>query len=116
MAYPWRAVWLPNTHGLDFTRLLIMVPKRRLRHAVDRAAMRRRLREAYRLNRESLDTARLAVDLALVYVADRPTSVAKSALALKKIFKQINDAIELSNQILPGNETPSSAVGQESGC
>lgn len=32
-------------------QMLITVPKKKLRHAVDRVRMRRRIREAYRLNR-----------------------------------------------------------------
>lgn len=93
ISYPWRAVWLPSAteKPLGFARLLIVVPKRRLRHAVDRATMRRRLREAYRLNRDSLNPEKRSVDIGLVYIADRPTSVAKSVAALKKIFARVND-------------------------
>lgn len=51
---------------------LISVPKKRLRHAVDRVTMRRRVREAYRLNRGrySFPTG-LRLDVAFVYVADK---------------------------------------------
>ncbi len=51
---------------------LISVPKKRLRHAVDRVLMRRRIREAYRLIHQEYELPEgVRVDLALVYVADR---------------------------------------------
>lgn len=51
---------------------LISVPKKRLRHAVDRVTMRRRVREAYRLNRGRYSfPAGLRLDVAFVYVADK---------------------------------------------
>ena len=49
LAYPLRAVWgdnLSRTRG-DAVQFLPSVPKKRLRHAVDRVTMRRRIREAY---------------------------------------------------------------------
>lgn len=50
---------------------LISVPKKRLRHAVDRVKMRRRIREAYRLNHHDYrleDGVRL--DVGFIYVAN----------------------------------------------
>lgn len=58
IAYPLRAVWItvPTTeqeHPVA-ARFLISIPKKRIRHAVDRVLLRRRTREAYRLNRSLL--------------------------------------------------------------
>lgn len=66
--YPLRMVWRPLTEdqlreafcqhvpeGIGRVQILISVPKRKLRHAVDRVAMRRRIRESYRLNQHMLD-------------------------------------------------------------
>ena len=50
---------------------LISVPKKRLHHAVDRVLMRRRTREAFRLNHQNYplpDGCR--VDLAFIYVGN----------------------------------------------
>lgn len=108
MTYPWRAVWLPNIHEgrVAFPRLLIMVPKRRLRHAVDRVTMRRRLREAWRTNRHILlaDGA-MGVDIALIYVADHPTDVAASEASLHKLFGRIRSALEQAAVTPPSNES-----------
>ena len=73
MAYPLRAVC---RSGHDRTtgskvQFLISIPKKRLRHAVDRVKMRRRVREAYRLNRHDYANESSApIDLAFIYVAN----------------------------------------------
>lgn len=93
MAYPWRAVWRVNPQreaaGTRW-QFLISVPKKRLRIAVDRVTMRRRMREAYRLNRRPICES-AAVDMALIYVADKLTPFDKSVRAINKIM----DSIEL---------------------
>ena len=55
VCYPLRAVWQVNSRrSARCPQFLVMVPKRRLRHAVDRVQMRRRIRESYRLNRPAV--------------------------------------------------------------
>ncbi len=58
MAYPLRAVWRVSERNGASIQFLISIPKKRLRHAVDRVTMRRRVREAYRLNRNALTPSR----------------------------------------------------------
>ena len=53
------------------------IPKKRIRHAVGRVTLRRRVREAYRLNRRELLQAPLndagcGVDIAFVYLDNNP--------------------------------------------
>lgn len=66
---------------------MISVPKKRLRHAVDRVAMRRRIREAYRLLRDSHplpDGSRF--DLAFVYVDSRLQPYAKIQASVSRLL------------------------------
>lgn len=73
MAYPLRAVWRSehNRSTGSQVQFLISIPKKRLRHAVDRVKMRRRVREAYRLNRHDFENPdKGPVDLAFIYVAN----------------------------------------------
>ncbi len=95
LAYPLRAVWRPredkNTipeRGVPHTpsRFLISVPKKRLHHAVDRVKMRRRIREAYRLNRLSQATG---ADIAFIYVASGLTTYAEVEHAMIRILHRI---------------------------
>lgn len=83
MAYPLRAVWTVNLSRLaametssEISRrkvapcpqFLVSIPKKKLRHAVDRVQMRRRVREAYRLNRHLIPKD-IPLDIAFIYVA-----------------------------------------------
>lgn len=95
LAYPLRAVWYPR-QGYDATsgpalKFLISIPKKRLHHAVDRVMMRRRVREAYRLQRHNFvapDTGtRLAV--AFIYVADKTVDYARVAKAMTRLLTKI---------------------------
>lgn len=73
IAYPLRAVWRVNSHRNTGSPInfLISIPKKRLRHAVDRVKMRRRVREAYRLNRHNFETGEnIYIDLAFIYIAN----------------------------------------------
>lgn len=101
LCYPLRGVWRQGVRrqGSDAAsyQFVVTVPKKRLRHAVDRVAVRRRIREAYRLNHGSIEEARSPeasaqpVDIAFVYVANRvmPSSAIHSAMV--KLLGKIHD-------------------------
>lgn len=95
IAYPWRAVWaepLPAGKGDDGergARFVISVPKRRLRKAVDRVTMRRRGREAYRLQRALLQAPLPALDIAFIYVAGELTPYDRSAASILRLLRKI---------------------------
>ena len=56
-AYPLRAVYLRTEHreGCAPVQLLISVPKKKFKHAVDRNRVKRQIREAYRKNKAILE-------------------------------------------------------------
>lgn len=76
-------------------QMLITVPKKKRRHAVDRVLMRRRIREAYRLNRNMLKQTVEAnpeirtLSVALIYIHDKnlpySTIERKMRLLLQKL-------------------------------
>lgn len=73
MAFPLRAVYRLRQPGEAPAQFLITIPKKRIRKAVGRVALRRRVREAYRLNRRqllfpALDEQGWGVDIAFVYL------------------------------------------------
>lgn len=63
--------------GIGKIQMMVTVPKKKRRHAVDRVSLRRKIREAYRLNRKALlektknlnDVRTLSV--AFVYIHDK---------------------------------------------
>lgn len=96
MAYPFRVVYLETAHPFTVPlSILISIPKKRLRSAVNRNKMKRLAREAYRLNKYLLDEIQTGkgthVDVALIYVRDEVSnfdtvekSVRKALIALKE--------------------------------
>lgn len=94
LAFPIRAVWRfnPHRHSDSHLAFLISVPKRRIRHAVDRVLVRRRIREAFRLNRPD-SSVRVQpenrLDVAFIYVADTPLPYSQIERAMIKLLKLI---------------------------
>jgi ribonuclease P protein component len=84
-AFPLRAVYLQKDRnaGDEPVQVLVSVPKKRLRHAVDRNRVKRQVRESYRLNKQAL-LSMLPCDkrllLAFVWQSDRlsPTEEVES--------------------------------------
>ena len=77
MAFPLRAVYRLRQPGEAPAQFLITIPKKRIRKAVMRVTLRRRTREAYRLNRRQLLIEPLAdlgcgVDMAFIYLDNTP--------------------------------------------
>ncbi len=93
LCYPLRAVWAqnPGRERGEKVQFLISVPKKRLRHAVDRVAMRRKIRESYRLQRAASVPPGLLVpvDVAFVYIADKLQDYERVDRAMRKLLKKI---------------------------
>lgn len=120
LAFPVRAVWRSNPRRRSDAPLqfMISVPKRRLRHAVDRVAMRRRIREAYRLNRQLYPIADgVRADIAFVYVSNQLEPYDKVERAMRKILRQVQQSYgSCSNDSNPDSPQPcenSSAASAE---
>ena len=93
LAYPLRMVWRENPHRASDApvQFLISVPKKRLRHAVDRVLMRRRIREAYRLSRHihPVETTH-RFDVAFIYVASVTENYRRVEKAMLKLLKSLS--------------------------
>lgn len=77
MAFPVRAAYRLRPQGEHPVQFLISIPKKRIRKAVNRVTLRRRVREAYRLNRHeqlmpALTQSGQGVDIAFVYLDSTP--------------------------------------------
>lgn len=100
-AYPLRAVFIevPADTQEATATILISVAKKRFRHAVDRNLVKRRIREAYRLNKEILTThlnsqeKKMAVAILYIDTRDNSTEFLK-----KKMVKLLNAIIEKNDK------------------
>jgi ribonuclease P protein component len=92
LSYPLRAVWMTdNVRRSDSpVAFLVSIPKRRIRRAVDRVQMRRRVREAYRLKHHDYAMPEgQRIDVAFIYVADKPLPYANVERAMCRLLNAI---------------------------
>ncbi len=70
--YPFRVLWLPADFEMLYpAQIMISVPKKNFKHAVTRNLLRRRIKEAYRRNKDdfyqNLGQLNMKCMLALIY-------------------------------------------------
>lgn len=99
MAYPFRVVYKENEQSLPVgISVLITIPKKRIRSAVQRNRLKRLTREAFRLNKHLFDRSLLQedilLDVAFIYVKDDVADfemvekgIRKALLALRQQFE-----------------------------
>ena len=82
---------------MDNLQMLITVPKKKRRRAVDRVLMRRRIREAYRLHRlplrHKVDGGDLFLSLAFVYIADKNLPYSNVERKMKLLLKKVAEKL-----------------------
>jgi ribonuclease P protein component len=98
IAYPVRVVWSASKSVYSPSlKVLMSVPKKKLKHAVDRNRVKRLLRETYRLHKNELTTLvvehGLQVRMAFVWI---PTEV----LDYVKVERKVKDAITKMQKLL----------------
>lgn len=100
-AYPLRAVFIevPDEAQEATAAILISVAKKRFRHAVDRNLVKRRIREAYRLNKHSLtnhlENEKKKMAVAILYIDTKHNS---TDFLKKKMSKLLASIVEKSKK------------------
>ena len=94
--YPFKVYYLPDDGG-GTNRILFSVSKRYFKRAVDRNLIRRRMREAYRLNKNILNTGagnNISLSIGLVYLSREILSFKEIENKLKQILVRLNKAVQ----------------------
>ena len=103
MAFPLRAAYRLRPQGDHPVQFLISIPKKRIRRAVQRVTLRRRVREAYRLTRRELLLPELlrsgcGVDIAFVYLDSTPAPYSTIHEKMTSLLQRIAQAATAETQ------------------
>ena len=96
--FPLRVVYLLRERGDgdEPIQMLVSVPKKRFKHAVDRNRVKRQVREAYRLNKQPLYDALpadKALTLAFVWLADRHLPTDEVAVRVETLIRRLAERL-----------------------
>ena len=101
-SYPIRLIYTIEPFKGTPAQFYISVPKRKIRHAVDRVLMRRRIREAYRLNRHlvlpQIKEANKSVFIAFVFIGDTITDYNVIEERMKQALSKLAKAVSETNE------------------
>ena len=105
LAYPYRALFTPN--GTDKNIIMVSIPKRKFKHAVDRNLLRRRTREAYRLNKALLSeqTNNTGLDIAFLYIGDKKEGFKYLQKKMCDVLNKIATKISEENKTAIDNQS-----------
>lgn len=101
--FPFKISLVIITNQAVSSQVLIIVPKRNFKKAVDRNKIKRQIREIYRLNKEpfltTLNNLQIQVALSVAFVGKNNLDYTKANSALIKALKMLSEYIEKNNSI-----------------
>jgi len=92
LIHPIKLVWLETPVNLQYpAQAMFVVPKRQFKHAHDRNKLKRRMREAYRLNKkhlyDDLNNSGKKIILAFIYIDKISQEFTVIEKSLNKLFE-----------------------------
>lgn len=103
VAYPLRVVYIErSSQNPEAPKILISIPKKRIRSAIKRNRLKRLTREAYRLNKHILNEVSGgnfgSLEIAFVYVKDELTDFTVVEKGMRKALFEIKKNLESSRE------------------
>ena len=92
--YPYKVFYLQNPDS-DNNKVLFSVSKKNFKRAVDRNLLRRRMKEAYRLNKSTLSDMQkksFSLSIGLIYISKFKLPYIDIENKLKQVFIRLNKA------------------------
>ena len=92
VCYPFRVVYLEVPRQELPLKMMVSVPKRRLKHAVDRNRIKRLTREAYRLTKKELVEEippEVTLLIGFIYLKDRLSRYSTIQQAIEEAFRKL---------------------------
>ena len=106
--FPLRVVYMPVEEQDATVSILVSVSKRRFKRAVKRNAVKRRIREAYRLNKqpllEAVQRGGSCLAVAFIYLADRVFDSSLIAGRMQLALKRIAESLDPQSDTVPSPE------------
>lgn len=98
LLYPYRIVYYVSQESPFKCQVLISVPKKRFKRAVDRNKIKRKIRESYRLQKSEglypfLDQHSLRLLLSIQYIGDKEIAYDELCHRLNNAFKKLTNEI-----------------------
>lgn len=99
VSHPIRIVYKVNPKS-DYTiRIAESVAKKKFKHAVDRNLLKRRIKEAYRLNKHLIEiTEDVSIDILFIYTSSKIQSYEKIDQSLQEILTKLNIKLNKKEQ------------------
>lgn len=97
VAFPLRVVYIVREKEAEDDSdisVLISVSKKKFKRAVKRNRIKRLIREAYRLNKFRLDTGKVHIDIAFLYLKNELPTYAEIDKAMVKTMAILSEKIE----------------------
>lgn len=80
-----------QSNGEDFSRVMVSVPKKHFKRAVKRNLLKRRIREAWRMQKHLLSDVGIYADVMLLYNTSEIHTQSEIADAVKVVISQISE-------------------------
>ncbi len=86
-----KLIWMPIAESVSPAQVLMVVPKRSIKKAVNRNPIKRRMREAYRLNKHLLynHLAETKICLAIIYLPKNQSSYQEIETGIKQCLQKL---------------------------